>query len=57
MASTSRSDRDTAILGTVLLALYIAQACLGIEWPHLAALQRHERYKVITGSILAADLL
>ena len=57
MSSTDRTDRVVAIVGGALLALYVAQARLDLEIPALAALQRDERYKVITGSLLAGYLL
>ena len=57
MSSTDRSDRVFAIVGGALLALYLAQARLDLELPALAALQRDERYKVISGSVLAGYLL
>ena len=57
MASTDRSDRIIAIIGGALLALYLAQARLDLELPALAALQLDERYKVISGSLLAGYLL
>jgi hypothetical protein len=54
---TDRSDRITAIVGGALLALYVAQAQLDLQVPALAALQRDERYKVVSGSLLAGYLL
>lgn len=57
MASTERTDRVFAIVGGTLLALYVAQARLDLQVPALAALQRDERYKVISGSVLAGYLL
>jgi hypothetical protein len=57
VAQTDRSDRIVAIVGATLLALYIAQARLGLAIPALAALQHDERYKVISGSLLAGYLL
>jgi hypothetical protein len=57
VASTDRSDRVTAFLGAVLIALYTAQGVLHLEWPLLAALQHDERHKVASGSVLAGFLL
>jgi len=57
VSSTDRTDRVVAIVGGALLALYVAQARLDLEIPALAALQRDEGYKVITGSLLAGYLL
>jgi hypothetical protein len=57
MSAADRSDRLVAIVGAALLALYIAQAELGLQVPQLAALQHDERYKVISGSLLAGYLL
>lgn len=57
MSSPDRSDRITTIIGATLLALYVVQAKFGLVIPALAALQHNERYKVISGSILAGYLL
>ena len=57
MSSSDRGDRVCLAIGAGLLALYIAQAALGLEVPVLVRLQHHERYKVVTGCVLAAYLL
>ena len=54
MSSSDRGDRVCLAIGAGLLALYIAQAALGLEVPVLVRLQHHERYKVVTGCVLAA---
>lgn len=54
---TDRTDRIAIALGAVLLAAYIAQGWLRLEWPVLATLQHDARYKVASGSLLAAYLL
>jgi hypothetical protein len=57
MASTDRGERLSLAVGAGLLALYIAQAALGLQLPVLVRLQHDERYKVVTGCVLAAYLL
>ena len=57
MAAGERGDRIAFAAGAALLALYVAQAWFHLEWSLLATLQRDERYKVASGSILASYLL
>ena len=57
MSASDRSDWVIGGIGTTLLALYVAQACVGFEWPHLASLQQDDRYKVTSGCVLALYLL
>ena len=45
------------MLGTILLALYIAQGCLGLQWQPLASLQEDDTYKIGSGAVLALYLL
>ena len=55
--ANERSDRITSAIGFLLLALYIAQAALGVSCPPLARLQQVELYKVSSGFALAAYLV
>ncbi len=57
MSASDRSDWVIGGLGTCLLGLYVAQACLHYEWPLLASLQHDDRYKVTSGCVLALYLL
>lgn len=57
MAATERSERIIFALGTLLLAMYVAQARLGLEWQLLARAQENQPYKVISGCVLAFYLL
>jgi hypothetical protein len=44
-------------IGACMLALYVAQGCLGFEWQPLTTLQQDDRYKVTSGCVLALFLL
>lgn len=57
MSASERSDRITFVVGAVLLAMYVAQGVIGLEWQALARLQQNEIYKVISGCVLACYLL
>lgn len=57
MSASERSDRITFVVGAVLLAMYLAQGLIGLEWQALARLQQNEIYKVISGCVLAVFLL
>lgn len=52
MAASDRSDRAILVIGTLLLAAYLAQARLELEWAWLAHQQANETYKVISGLVL-----
>jgi len=55
--ASEQSDRITFAIGTVLLAMYIAQGWLGLACEPLVRLQQDELYKVASGCVLAAYLL
>lgn len=57
MAGSERSDRITVAVGVVLLAAYLGQAWLALEWPWLARMQADDTYKVGSGLVLAGYLL
>ena len=57
MAAGERSDQITFVVGAGLLAMYVAQGLIGLEWHALARLQQNEIYKVISGCVLACYLL
>lgn len=57
MATSDRSDSLITGVGACLLALYVAQGCIGFDWPALTALQQDDRYKVMSGCVLALYLL
>jgi hypothetical protein len=44
------------VVGAVLLAAYLLQAALGLEWPWLAARQGERTFKLCTGALLLAYL-
>jgi methionine sulfoxide reductase heme-binding subunit len=49
--------RWVTVLGIALLAGYVAQAALGLEWSWLAEQQRDDGYKIVSGGVLAGYLL
>lgn len=57
MSASDRSDRIVLVVGALLLALYVVQGWLGLEWPALARLQADKVYKVASGTLLACYLL
>jgi hypothetical protein len=56
MASTARRDRALFVLGALLLAAYLVQVRLELDWPWLAQVQANKRYQVVSGCVLAAYL-
>jgi len=57
VAASDRSDWLITGIGTSVLALYVAQGCIGYQWSMLTALQQDDRYKVTSGCVLALFLL
>lgn len=52
--SRASKERRFTWLGLVLVIAYVAQAVLGLEVDALVALQADDRYRVLSGALLAA---
>ncbi|NVB81954.1 MAG: hypothetical protein HOV81_26470 [Kofleriaceae bacterium] len=55
--AADRSDRIILFVGASLLALYVAQGVLHLECSALVQVQDDDRYRVISGCMLAVYLL
>jgi hypothetical protein len=57
MAGSEQSDRISVAIGIALLAAYLGQAWLELEWTWVARVQADDTYKVCSGLVLAGYLL
>lgn len=55
--ATDRSDRTILLVGAALLAAYVAQGVFHLECNQLLSVQADDRYKVVSGCMLAVYLL